>query len=317
MKKSFHSLLSGTALVAVLLTLAACSNETDQATDVRVPLQIGAADVQQDSRAIIEGTTLPEECQYGIFAMDNNSSDIAVENGINTRVDYVKGISYLSAPVYLPENSEIPVYAYYPYNEEYNYVGALQNMPLMAEKQIDYLYGTSVNPNGGLAFASFYAPKVSIRFKHAMARVTFHIRKEESNTNAYFLPNISLINVWSSAVLNLYMGTVDLFKGWVTLIGKPDNNILETASQVATVEFLVLPMNSEKVDWDISLGMGELYNEYDLFVMMPPFNWEGGKQYTYEVTIRNGSMSIGEAVITPWENNDKEGITVGDSNYVE
>ena len=174
-------------------------------------------------------------------------------------------------------------------------------MPLMAEKQIDYLYGTSVNPNGGLAFASFYAPKVSIRFKHAMARVTFHIRKEESNTNAYFLPNISLINVWSSAVLNLYMGTVDLFKGWVTLIGKPDNNILETASQVATVEFLVLPMNSEKVDWDISLGMGELYNEYDLFVMMPPFNWEGGKQYTYEVTIRNGSMSIGEAVITPWE----------------
>lgn len=317
MKKSFHSLLSGTAWVAVLLTLAACSNETEQVTDVRVPLQIEAADVRQDSRAIIEGTTLPEECQYGIFVMDNTSSAIAIDNGINTRVDYVKGISNLSRPIYLSERVEVPVYAYYPYDEEYNYVGALQNMPLYAERQIDYLYGHSVNANGELSFATFNEPKISIRFKHAMARVTLHIRKEENNANAYNLPFVGLINVWAYGALNLYEGIVSGYNGFASLVSKPEQTTLETATDVVTADFLVFPMNSNEVSQDIVLGMGNDLSNYELSVRMPAFNWESGKQYTYEVTIRNGSMSIGEAVITPWENNDKGGITVGDSNYVE
>lgn len=44
-------------------------------------------------------------------------------------------------------------------------------------------------------------------------------------------------------------------------------------------------------------------------------NWQAGQQYTYTVTIKDGSINISQATITPWSNNEQGGLVVNDGNY--
>ena len=110
--KNIQSIFYLATVIGSILSVTSCNNEDEiVTTGKQVPLEIQAGSVQT-TRSIIEGSTLPEECQYGIFAMNDGS---AINGGANVCVNYVKGVSNLSKNVYLPSDLDIPVYAYYPY----------------------------------------------------------------------------------------------------------------------------------------------------------------------------------------------------------
>ena len=61
----------------------------------------------------------------------------------------------------------------------------------------------------------------------------------------------------------------------------------------------------------------ELDGEY-VVVPLPATIWEAGQKYTYTLVVDGaGSVRVSEAVITPWENNEQSGITVGDDDRLQ
>lgn len=318
--KKYLSIGTAALLAGGMFALAACSSDdaaTQEVVEIsQVPLEVQVGGVQASTRGIIEGTTLPEESQYGIFAMYGGGTSQAVNGGNNVQVNYVKGVSTLNHLVLLPQGVDVPVYAYYPYNANNGSLECLVNMTIESDSQTDYLWGRCVNVQGGYEFATESAPKVNINFAHAMARVTLRIKKAVDNDKSYKYPYVSLLNVHKTAFMNIYDRSITGRTGLTNLIGKPESYVLSAAADEIVMDFLVIPGERSA---DIMVNLNDMVNlEGGLTAMVPMNLWESGKQYVYEVTIEKGTkLAISEATITPWDNNPQEGIEVGDNNYVE
>lgn len=307
MKKTFYSIIAGATWLASMLSVVACSSEEEQAlSDGRVPLEVEIVGVQ-NTRTIIDGTALPDGSQYGIFAMLGGGTTDAVENGVNVLVDYNNGKSTLGNPVYIPDNADVPVYAYYPYDSQNSDLAYLRQIPVEASSQTDYLYGTSVDANNNFSFANAYNPKVRIHFRHALARVRLNVRKADDNVNSYKLPYVGLQNVLSLGWFDLYEGELAKSEGSINLLAKPSEYVLDTSEDLLTVDFLVLPMNTAMQS--VTLGLGDNYDAYSLTAPMPATEWKSGQLYTYNVTIRDNhmpaaatrSLEVSQPIITLWD----------------
>ena len=195
MKKN-QSIFYLATMIGSMLSVASCNNaEEVDSIDKQVPLEIQVGGVQA-TRSIIEGNKLPEECQYGIFALEGSSGDVALTDGINARVDYIKGASTLSQNIYLPNGVNSTIYAYYPFNKEYDSTDFLIGaMRIETDSQTDYLYGYSADSDNKLTQVNTEQPKANIYFKHALARVTMRIKKAADNENTYKLPYINHLNL--------------------------------------------------------------------------------------------------------------------------
>lgn len=311
--KNIQSIFYLATVIGSILSVTSCNNEDEiVTTGKQVPLEIQAGSVQT-TRSIIEGSTLPEECQYGIFAMNDGS---AINGGANVCVNYVKGVSNLSKNVYLPSDLDIPVYAYYPYNANYSNTKYLSEMPVDVTTQTDYLYGYSANSDFKLTYVKDTQPKATIYFKHAMARVTMRIKKATDNENTYKFPYINLLNVDKSAYFNILDGGTILDPtGTANLTTKPSDYALGSSDNEIVADFLVIPGNTEgkKIMLNMSSDISSFEN--GLSTAIPVTNWQAGQQYTYTVTIKDGSINISQATITPWSNNEQGGLVVNDGNY--
>lgn len=312
--KRIQSILYLATMTVGMLSVASCSSE-DEVTDYgkQVPLEIQVSGVQQTTRSIVEGTTLPGGCEYGIFAMNEY---YAINDGINVRVSYDKGISTLNKNVYLPSGMDVTVYAYYPYNANYASTDYALKMPIEITTQTDYLYGRSVDGNNNYAFVNTAQPKANIHFRHALARVTMRIKKSAKNENLYKFPYISLLNVDKSCYFSVWDGGgISDVSGTTNLTAKPSNYGLDDAESEIVVDFLVIPGITEGKN--ITLNMGDNISNFEngLSAAVPATNWLAGQQYTYAVTINNNVLDVSPAEISPWENNEQGGIEVGDDNY--
>jgi len=288
-------------LLGGALSMASCNND-EQLTNENVTLEV-SANVSK-TRSAIEGTTLPEKCSYGIFAMVGNSQEEALENGTNTEVYYENGINTISKDIYLPDNVDAAIYAYYPYNEAYSY-----SMEIEAISQTDYLYGSYTSADGEKMFVNQKNPKAFINFKHAMARVIFKIKKAENNEDTYKIPSVSLKNVLERSTFDLYQGALSLSWGNTELTAEITDNELQATTDEITVDFLVIPASPLQT---VILSIDNM-PEYNL----PTTNWQSGQQYTYTVTIKKGgSLEVNQAEISEWKNNEQNGLEVGDDNYV-
>ena len=305
-------------IISGMLSVASCSDEDGAvATGKQASLEIQVSGVQS-TRSIIEGNKLPEECQYGIFALEESSGDAALTDGINARVDYIKGTSTLSRNIYLPNDVNSTIYAYYPFNEAYNGTDFLTGaMRIEANSQTDYLYGYSADNENRLTYVNANQPKAKIYFKHALARVTIRIKKATDNENTYKFPYINLLNVDKNAYINVLKGGAILDpSGTANLTAKPSDYALENSDNEIVADFLVIPGNTEGKK--IILNMSDNISSFEngLSAAVPVTNWEAGQQYTYMVTVKKNNLEISQAEITPWENNEQGGIELGDDNYI-
>ena len=312
--KKIQSVFRTALLVSSLFTLSACNNNEESLPELsNVPLQVEVAGVETKGRAIIEGTTLPNESSYGIFAFYGNSSDRLAQN---IKVNYTDGVSTLTQNVFLPENSNISVYAYYPYTANMTTEDYLQ---IKSSSQTDYLYGYSGNSDNQLTYVNEAQPKASIYFRHAMARVTLKIKKAANNENSYKLPYVGLTNVKEYGYLDIKESTVLDCSGTEELIAKPENYVLYAVDDEILVDFLVLPMNTAEQPVTLCIGdrMGSTTEDWQLSASIPNGTWASGQQYTYTVTIsKGGVLMLSEAVITEWVNNEQPSIEINQNNFI-
>lgn len=171
----------------------------------------------------------------------------------------------------------------------------VHKIPLSTQKQKDYLVGVNTNT------VNKSNPKASLAFTHVMSRITLNIKKAEDNLNAYKIPEVTLNNVIGEAILEVegghpYLSSISNENSSITV--KPINYVLEQSSDVATVDFLLLPT----VQNNITVKLGGFSQE----IKLPMVDFESNKQYSFNVVINNNELVSSSPVITSWQNPQKE-----------
>lgn len=304
--------LKGIAVSAMaLLTLASCSNEDagsllPSAQD-RVPLQVSVEDAA--TRGIITGTTLPDDCSYRIYAYSRNSETNyeALNNQSGSTVKYQKGVSRIDDnPIYLPEDgSDVQVVALYG-GITGSYDDLWVNKIKLSEKaQEDYLVGINTNK------VNKSNPKANLAFTHVMSRVTLNIRLAKGNTNYYKIPEVTINNLAFDAYMDVREGKpiingVDNSQNFILPV-KIDDYVLDDSAKVITADFLVLPAEQE----NITVKLDGFSQE----IKLPISNFEMGQQYSFNVVIRDGKLTVDGFKITPWSEKEQQDNVVVDGTY--
>ena len=306
------NILKGIAVSAMaLLALASCSNEDagsllPSAQD-RVPLQVSVEDAA--TRGIISGTTLPDDCSYRIYAYSTNSETNyeALNNQSGSTVQYQKGVSRIDdEPIFLPEDgSDVQVVALYGgISGSYDYY-CVNKIGLSVKDQEDYLVGVNTNQ------VNKSNPKANLAFTHVMSRVTLNIRLAKGNTNYYKIPEVKINNLASYAYMDVREGK-PVINGVnnsqdFNLPIKIDDYVLDDSSKVITADFLVLPIEQE----NITIKLDGFSQE----IKLPISKFEMGQQYSFNVVIRDGKVTLDGFKITPWDEKKQQDNVVVDGTY--
>lgn len=306
------NILKGIAVSAMaLLALASCSNEdagslSSSAQD-RVPLQVSVENAA--TRGIITGTTLPDDCSYRIYAYSRNSETNyeALNNQSGSTVQYQKGVSRIDDnPIYLPEDgSDVQVVALYGgITGSYDQL-CVNKIGLHEKDQEDYLVGVNTNQ------VNKSNPKANLAFTHVMSRVTLNIRLAKGNTNYYKIPEVKINNLASYAYMDVREGK-PVINGVnnsqdFNLPIKIDDYVLDDSSKVITADFLVLPIEQE----NITIKLDGFSQE----IKLPISKFEMGQQYSFNVVIRDGKVTLDGFKITPWDEKKQQDNVVVDGTY--
>ena len=308
MKKNL--LYRAAALCALPLLLAACSQQDNEPINVEgelVPLEIS---VSADTRTIIDGSTLPDLTNFGIFGITQEKGELQ-EDIENVSVEYVKGECTLSRDVLLDERPTF-IYSYYPYDE----TATLNSVPVsMNGGATDYLYGCSYNlATGANTTVNNAQPHATIYFKHALAQVRLIAYKTADYEGDAYVAGFVVNRVPLYGTMDVTTGSItDTEWGDMVMKVTGSNNLFVEGEGTTTCRFLAIP--TEEVANRTMLI--ELDGEY-VTVPLPAPVWEAGQQYTYTLVVdRNHNVLVTEGDITPWENNTQGGITIDDDNYVE
>lgn len=298
--KQYKHLSAVVALLCSALLISACTeqNEMPAVSGKVTPLEITLKGC--GTRTVITGNTLADGSELGIFAV-NGDDQIAYENIFST---YTGKQWTIAETVYLTE-AEKWIYAYYPYSEK----AKLNSVSVNTREQVDYLYGYAVDANNKITTVNVAKPQANILLKHAMSRVTLHIKKAKTNEKNSVVNSVMLAGVPLSATLDIRNGDMKIVNNGDLVI----NSMFKLTDEGENVDILIPPMTNAAWSSMLTLNIDAKY----YCVQIPANEWKAGQQYTYTVEVGDSSLTISEASITPWTDNRQDGIEVGDNNYVE
>lgn len=289
--------------VAALL-FAACANE-DEGMDNNEPVAATVlADISKTiTRATVENTW-SENDAIGVYVT-------SVGNTIGDNKKYVttKGDGTFEAAdngniIYFKDNKEVTFSAYYPYKK---YLTDGKMNWIMAEVEANQPCEGDVLFASG-ATASKASPTVNFtdaehRFKHCMSLVEFKIKPGQGvKDNNYKFNRLNMKGIFISGKFDTRTGSVETVGDRGTLTRVFNDVPFESEESFA---YIMLPqsLESNKMDIEIYLLLNDSEVKYTTSIT-PSTNgqFEGGKKYTYNITVRNTGITIEDANIYPWEN---------------
>lgn len=278
--KLMNTKIMSLLLCASAITASSCSGNNEEIIPGSSSLKIKTA--ISSTRAVIETENFSYEDEIGIFALNEEGTAYSKES-MNMTGIYVGDNQWNIDPELFLTEQKAVIYAYYPYSSS-NQAPATVNVNIMPnyhktiKGQIDYLYGQ------GEADAAY--PEANITFNHALARVTFLIKKEETDAGKGILSKIILRNTSNNTVIAT-SGTMDIRTGEITPKTNEDAAITLTgdyelnSNKEEKIDFLVIPAQISDNTVELALTVDDgIY-----IITLPATVWEKGQQYTYPVTI--------------------------------
>lgn len=227
--------------------------------------------------------------------------------------------SFSANPIYFRDNAEQTFSAYYPYiddpnNDKFDEDGWLKNdwtidysNPSNTLLANDFLFASGATASKASPMVNFTdlnnvgesLPEKDHRFKHKMSMIEFTVCAgegiESSKSN---LQSITLDKIKTQGKINVKTGATEV-TGTSSLKTLPVTGLL---TDLRVCKFILFPQQFENKELTISCSV--LYNEntinnYTTKIPLPN-GFEGGKKYTYTITVRNNSIVIGNANITGW-----------------
>lgn len=281
--KTKITLFAATFLGAMSL-MTSCSKDSLESGSDSVMLEAEVSGVAQ-TRAAVEGTTLPAGSNYGLYVMNNGS---AVASNIKMSA------SSTSTGYELTSSSEVQVGAYYPYDEK---ASLTKDYMYIYPGSTDYLHTT------GSSYYTKSNPKATIRLYHALARVKFIISVASDAVGGYNVGLSGIDNVYNRASMHLL--SPDITDKTQTGTLKLPNVIYGSvkAGEFVSTECFVIPQSLTKLKPSVNVVVDNDAKDVsdDLVKATASGEWESGKVYTYNITIKEGTkVSVSSCVIEEW-----------------
>lgn len=291
------------------------------------------------TRSIITGTeNFPEGgivtpgklSSIGLYAVYSDLSEYKPAHGSNT-VIYQKTASGWCNPslvdatnLFLPSDKSVNIYAWHPSGLSPDYEGGklhVSNIKILAEddfnatKQTDYLYAygyTGASETVAAAVNSTNNPPLKFKMQHALAKLTFTVKKKTDNAETLKLKefimktsdsqgfrigegasrHMSLIN---GEFVNLLPTSTLTYKGTIPL---------EVTTSGATVIALVAPVKALQLlsfEMAMNVGAGTDTRTYRTATLTNAATWGKGKEYKYTLVIDKMEARVeGDAIVYDW-----------------
>ena len=297
-------------IAAAALLFAACANEEDGiGNSGPVAATVQADIVKNVTRTTVDDTWSKNDA-IGVYASSSGYTTGDNKKYVTTNGDGTFEAADNNNIIYFKDNKETTFSAYYPYSEsltdgkmDWNMAEVEANQPCKA----DVLFASG-------ATASKASPTVNFtdaehRFKHCMSLVEFKIKPGQGvKNNNYKFNRLELKGIFTSGKFDTKTGSVETV-GNRGSIGRNFYDVsFENEERFA---YIMLPqsLESNKMDIDIYLLLYDSEVKYTTSIT-PTTNgqFEGGKKYTYNITVKNTGITIENANIVPWGNGDSSDL---------
>lgn len=305
-------LVSGIALTGCSDALQE-NNVEDRALQL---LSVSLAD-EQDTRAIVTSSDINEVNVY--VAKEDGSK--YVTDGITSLV-FAKGNtgSWSSTDKVVINATAAKVYASYPSdvtinndgNSPYINVTVLEQGNNFLDSQTDYLYATTKQ-------ATSTNRAISLEMNHALAKVSFCIRKAQEVTEKVELQEIKIHS--GGNLLQAGVGTMQLSSGKINGLSSVSDIILNGTLTVnnqqtlPNVSCLVAPMNSADAALSfvlsVKVGDNNSLQTFSTSSITPEVKWMAGMHYVYTITIKKVGGTLDNVQIVDWKNDAGQNTNIG------
>lgn len=299
-------------IAAAALLFAACANEEDGIGNNGPVAATVQADISNNikTRGTADNNSWTAGDAIGVYVTSSSNT-----TGDNKKYVTTNGNGTFEAAdnnniIYFKDNRETTFSAYYPYSESLTDGKMDWNMAEVEESQpcrADVLFASG-------AIASKASPTVNFtdvehRFKHCMSMVEFKIKPGQGvKYNNYKFNRLELKGIFTSGKFDTRTGLVETVGDRMTFIRNFNDVSFESETSFA---YIMLPqsLESNKMDIDIYLLLNDSEVKYTTPIT-PSTNgqFEGGKKYTYNITVKNTGITIEDANIYPWENGDSSDL---------
>ena len=297
-------------IAAAALLFAACANEEDGiGNNGPVAATVQADIVKNITRATTDDTWSKNDA-IGVYATSSGNTTGDNKKYVTTNGDGTFEAADNNNIIYFKDNKETTFSAYYPYNKfltdgkmNWNMAEVEANLPCEA----DVLFASG-------ATASKASPTVNFtdaehRFKHCMSLVEFKIKPGQGvKDNNYKFNRLNMKGIFVSGKFDTRTGSVEAAGDRETLTRFFNDVSFESEESFA---YIMLPqsLESNKMDIEIYLLLNDSEVKYTTPIT-PSTNgqFEGGKKYTYNITVKNTGITIENANIVPWGNGDSSDL---------
>ena len=289
-------------IAAAALLFAACANEEDGIGNNGPVAATVQADIVKNATRATTGNTWSNNDAIGV-----NVTSTGYTTGDNKKYVTTNGDGTFEAAdnnniIYFKDNKETTFSAYYPYNKfltdgkmNWNIAEVEANQPCKA----DVLFASGATASKASPTVNF--TDIEHRFKHCMSLVEFKIKPGQGvKNNNYRFNRLELKGIFRSGQFDTRTGAVITIGDRGSIRRDFDDVYFENEESFA---YIMLPQNleSNKMDIDIYLLLYDSEVKYTTSIT-PTTNgqFEGGKKYTYNITVKNTGITIENANIVPW-----------------
>ena len=299
-------------IAAAALLFAACANEEDGIGNNGPVAATVQADISNNikTRGTADNNSWTAGDAIGVYVTSSGYTTGDNKKYVTTNGDGTFEAADNNNTIYFKNNEETTFSAYYPYSEslkngkmDWNMDEVKANQPCKA----DVLFASG-------ATASKASPTVNFtdaehRFKHCMSLVEFKIKPGQGvKNNNYRFNRLELKGIFRSGQFDTRTGAVITIGDRGSIRRDFDDVYFENEESFA---YIMLPqsLESNKMDIDIYLLLYDSEVKYTTPIT-PSTNgqFEGGKKYTYNITVKNTGITIENANIVPWGNGDSSDL---------
>lgn len=217
------------------------------------------------------------------------------------------------------EKGEASIYACYPSTETINnentspYINIKvlkgsdsEPLDFSAGAQTDYLYATPVK-------ATQSNRSVSLTMQHALAKVSFCVKKEKDVTEEIILTNLVIQS--GGSLLQSGEGVMQLKDGGLNGLVSTSSITLQGSVKVdmnqssPNVTCLVAPMNAKEAVLSFTLTVNG--RSFSTASISPAVQWVAGNHYVYNITIKKIGGTLSGMQIIDWRNDASQNTVIG------
>ena len=297
-------------IAAAALLFAACANEEDGiGNNGPVAATVQADIVKNVTRATTDDTWSKNDA-IGVYATSSGNTTGDNKKYVTTYGDGTFEAADNNNIIYFKDNKETTFSAYYPYSKsltdgkmDWNMAEVEANQPCKA----DVLFASGATASKASPIVNF--TDIEHRFKHCMSLVEFKIKPGQGvKYNNYKFNRLELKGIFRSGKFDTRTGSVETAGDRGPIIRNFVDVPFESEESFA---YIMLPqsLESNKMDIEIYLLLND--SEVKYTTSIPPSTngqFEGGKKYTYNITVKNTGITIEDANIFPWENGDSSDL---------